>query len=209
MFVVSTPAYCDEIIVQGTALIEKTIYALETATVHINASESAQTGSAIEEVEEVWHAFKEHHAFVFQNEITLSEEIDEMITTITTAINDLKATCEEMVEYHDADAVHATIEHVNTLRTLIDVPVLFDFTGASCKSCLVMKQRLESVAKNVQGSARVVIIDVNSQKEYSKKFKIMLIPTLVFIDIEGNEVDRHVGEMEAQTVISQLDEMTE
>jgi len=209
VILLSMPAYCDEIMVQGTELIDEAIHTLEKAKVHLDAAETSLAGILMEQAEESWNSFKEHHAFVYENELTLSVNIDELIAGISSTISDLIFACDEMVEMQDVEPVDAAIEELRALREFCAVPVLFDFTGASCKSCKVMKDRLAAVAEDVKGSVRVVVIDVTSQKDYSRQFKIMLIPTLVFIDRDGKEVDRHVGEMEIQAVIAQLAEMSD
>jgi len=209
IIVQSLPSYGNEITVQGVEMIDETIYTLEAAIVHIDALDSDQAGVSIEQAEEFWNTFKEHHDFVYENELTPSEEIWSLISVITSAIENIVSTCGEIIDKQDTREVHTAIEELGKLKNLCTVPVLLDFTGALCKSCKVMKDRLQTVANDVTGSARVVIIDVNSQKKYSKEFKVMLIPTLVFIDTEGEEVERHVGEMEVQAVIAELVKLSE
>lgn len=199
----------DEITVQGTELIRETVIVLEKVVEQISAMEYEQVIVSAEQAGELWKQFVDNHAYVFENELTPSEEIPELLSVITLKIETVTATCKEMVESRDIRVIHATIDELNELKGYCAVPVLMDFTGASCKSCKVMKERLQAVADQIGGSARVVIIDVNSQKKYSKRFKIMLIPTLVFIDNQGKEVERHVGEMEVQAVIAQLSKMSE
>lgn len=45
------------------------------------------------------------------------------------------------------------------------------------------------------------------KRDLVNKYKIMLIPTLVFISRSGEEVERHIGDMEDRTIRAKLDEL--
>jgi len=96
------------------------------------------------------------------------------------------------------------------LKTLVlefNMPILADFTGAQCKICKIMKARLAKIDEEYKDRVRIVMVNVNTQKELTRQYQIMLIPTLVFIDRGGNEVSRNVGEMEEMAVKTKLDEL--
>ena len=50
-------------------------------------------------------------------------------------------------------------------------------------------------------------IDVNKEKELTKKYKILLIPTLIFLDKTGKEVYRKAGLMEEKAMSAKLEEL--
>ncbi|OGC42259.1 hypothetical protein A2Y85_08095 [candidate division WOR-3 bacterium RBG_13_43_14] len=91
------------------------------------------------------------------------------------------------------------------LKVLLNIPVLVDFTGQACKACKVMKSRLENINKSIGDKIRIVYVLVNEQKDLTKKYKIMLIPTMVLLDATGREVWRLTGEIEEQKLINKIE----
>lgn len=194
----------NDISVQGTELVYNTITTLESALVHIGSQDKAQTIISIEKAEQIWQTFVDYHTMIYEHEVTASDDLRELISRVSQTMEIILEACDEITETQDITKIEEVTTLLNTLAEYTRVPVLFDFTGAACKSCKVMKARLQSVTEEVEGTARVVVIDVNRQKKFSKKFKIMLIPTLVFIDMDGEEAGRHTGEMEVQTILFKL-----
>jgi len=47
--------------------------------------------------------------------------------------------------------------------------------------------------KNNNIFRKLIFYDVKNEKEITKKYKIKMIPTQVFLDENGNEIHRHVG----------------
>jgi len=70
-----------------------------------------------------------------------------------------------------------------------------------------MKARLPNIASDYKGRIRIVFVNANKEKDLVKKYRIMLIPTLVFIGRSGEEVERHIGDMEERTIRAKLDEL--
>ena len=56
-----------------------------------------------------------------------------------------------------------------------------------------MEKVLESVREKYGDQIDVIFYDVKKEKEISKKYKVKMIPTQVFLDENGNEIHRHVG----------------
>lgn len=156
-----------------------------------------------------WHIFTNHHTTVFANEIIPPEEITSLIDEIEEQLGgvvELLATG----NFEDAlGAIESVEETLHVLKERSAIPVLLDFTGSTCKACKIMKPRLEELAPEYAERVRIVFVNVNSQKSLTKAYKIILIPTLVFITRNGEEAARHVGEMEASTIRLKLNELLE
>jgi len=205
---VFTHAYGDdEITVQGTELIRRVISELHSANTNADSGSIEQILSCLKRADKTWRSFVAHHTNIYMNEITSSKEIRETIGAITIELDDIMQKCNKGTVDEIMTGLPLLVQSLEKLIQHCNVPVLFDFTGAACKSCKVMKLRLQSIANDMVGTARVVIVDVNSQKDFSRRYKIMLIPTLVFIDSSGNETARHTGEMEVYAVKTTLDKL--
>jgi thioredoxin 1 len=48
---------------------------------------------------------------------------------------------------------------------------------------------------------------VDKEKPLFEQYKIMLIPTQVFLDASGKEVDRHIGPLPKEEVLKKLKEL--
>ncbi|MFA5032972.1 MAG: thioredoxin family protein [bacterium] len=116
-----------------------------------------------------------------------------------------------------AKTVHTIIRDSATVQVVVNdsakvdstrMPILMDFGGNRCKNCIITKKRLEKIEKKFRGKAKIISIDVNKEKELTKKYKILLIPTLVFLDKNGKEVYRKTGLMEEKAMSTKLEELT-
>jgi thioredoxin 1 len=56
-----------------------------------------------------------------------------------------------------------------------------------------MKGILDPMIADYSGKVDVRIIDVYKEKDLAREYKIVTIPTQVFIDASGTELYRHVG----------------
>lgn len=72
--------------------------------------------------------------------------------------------------------------------------VTFIEIGADrCIPCRKMQPIMKEVAAEFAEDVQVVFYDVWKDPEPGRKYGIQLIPTQVFVDSTGKEVDRHVG----------------
>lgn len=60
-----------------------------------------------------------------------------------------------------------------------DLPVVVEFTSATCPSCHVMTGLLKELAPEYDGRLRVFNLNVNYCPEARQKYKIMAVPTLI------------------------------
>ncbi|MGB2769154.1 MAG: thioredoxin family protein [Candidatus Zixiibacteriota bacterium] len=87
------------------------------------------------------------------------------------------------------------------------LPTLIDVGKGTCIPCKKMKPILDELTLEYQGKAIVKVIDLRHEPQEAKKYKIRLIPTQIFYDAEGNEVYRHEGFMDKQSIKSKFAEM--
>ena len=57
----------------------------------------------------------------------------------------------------------------------------------------MMESVLESVREKYSDQIEVIFHDVKKEKEMAAKYQIRMIPTQVFLDLEGKEIHQHVG----------------
>lgn len=86
-------------------------------------------------------------------------------------------------------------------------PALIEFGAETCSQCKRMKVVLDGVSQRYKGRAHVVQVNVNRDRDVTRQFKIMVIPTLVFFDAKGREVGRSYGFMDEVTVARKLHDL--
>ena len=86
---------------------------------------------------------------------------------------------------------------MDTFSSIINsnTPVLVDFYATWCGPCKAMAPAIEAIGKEVQGSARVLKIDVDRNPSVASKYQIQAVPTLVIFK-NGQIVWRQSGGMD-------------
>lgn len=83
--------------------------------------------------------------------------------------------------------------------------VTFIEIGADrCIPCRKMQPIMKEVAAEFAEDVQVVFYDVWKDPEPGRTYGIQLIPTQVFIDANGKEVDRHVGFFAKEELVAVL-----
>ncbi len=91
--------------------------------------------------------------------------------------------------------------------TTPEYPAVIDLGMGKCIACKEMKPILEELAEEYRGRARIEIIDIGDHPDQADKYRVMLIPTQVFLDKDGDEVSRHEGFMPKEDIIAKLRDM--
>jgi len=86
-------------------------------------------------------------------------------------------------------------------------PALYDFGRGMCYSCIEMGKILDSVKAKYGNQVEIRLIMAENDEAAFKKFKIMLIPTQVFLDASGKEVFRHIGLYPEKDLVAKLQEL--
>jgi len=83
-------------------------------------------------------------------------------------------------------------------------PTLIDFGLRTCNVCKKMAPYLESLSNDYRGRANILFIDVRSDQATAQKFRVQMLPTQIFINPQGKEVQRHTGFMDKEGIIKGL-----
>src|SRR5512137_2190969 len=70
-------------------------------------------------------------------------------------------------------------------------PSVIDLGARTCIPSKKMAPILEGLSREYQGKANILFIDVREDSAAADRFKIRMIPTQIFFDAKGKEVNRH------------------
>lgn len=79
-----------------------------------------------------------------------------------------------------------------------------NFGARNCVPCRMMAPIRDELREEFADRVAVVFIDVHRHSEQIALFSITLIPTLIFYDKDGNEVQRHIGFMDKAGIKAEL-----
>lgn len=73
------------------------------------------------------------------------------------------------------------------------IPVLKMLSGEGCPACIEMAKVLDKIDAQYKGRLNTQHIDLADRPDLAKKYKVRYIPTLVFVDTNGQDVKIEVG----------------
>jgi len=82
--------------------------------------------------------------------------------------------------------------------------IQFGVTTPSCYPCIAMKVVLDEITKEYKDEIEVILIDVEDNKELSREFEVLMIPTQVLFNFLGEEIFRNTGYLGKDEIIFQL-----
>lgn len=86
-----------------------------------------------------------------------------------------------------------------------DQPVLVDFFATWCGPCKAMSPILDEVAKQVQGKARVLKIDVDKNQQAAATYQVRGVPTLILFK-NGKQLWRQSGVIDANQLVQLINQ---
>ncbi|HLU84150.1 MAG TPA: thioredoxin [Vicingaceae bacterium] len=86
-----------------------------------------------------------------------------------------------------------------------DQPVLVDFFATWCGPCKAMSPILDDVAKQVQGKARVLKIDVDKNQQAAAAYQVRGVPTLILFK-NGQQLWRQSGVVDANQLVQLINQ---
>ena len=78
-------------------------------------------------------------------------------------------------------------------------PALYEFGAQWCIPCKEMKEVMAALKTSHGDQVEFRMIYVDEEKPLFGQYKIVAIPTQVFLDASGKEVDRHMGALTKKT----------
>jgi len=93
-----------------------------------------------------------------------------------------------------------------------EVPVkgmvtMVDLGAHKCIPCKMMAPIIEKLKEEYKGKAAILFIDVWEHREEAPKYGIRAIPTQIFYAKSGEEVYRHEGFMNKESIVAELQKL--
>ena len=76
-----------------------------------------------------------------------------------------------------------------------------------CIPCKEMEKVLSAIKSEYGDQIEVRLVMMEKNEDLFKQYKIMLVPTQVFLNSEGQEVARHIGAWDKDQVVAKLKEL--
>ena len=86
-------------------------------------------------------------------------------------------------------------------------PALYEFGAGYCVSCKEMAKIMAELTTSHSDQVEFRLVYVDKERPLFEQYKIVAIPTQVFLNAEGKEMDRHLGALPKEEVIKKLKEL--
>lgn len=83
-------------------------------------------------------------------------------------------------------------------------PRMVDVGAATCRPCRYMAPILEEARRDLAGVADVEFVDLRFDRGAADRYRIRALPTQIFYDRRGREVERHEGTLEKHEIVGRL-----
>jgi thioredoxin 1 len=102
--------------------------------------------------------------------------------------------CIALISFFSIFGMYAQTKGNNTSTTK-PIVTFIELGSVNCIPCKQMQPVMKSIESKYGSQVKVVFYDVwkPEQKQYAQKYGIQLIPTQVFLDVNGKEIFRHEG----------------
>jgi thioredoxin 1 len=83
-------------------------------------------------------------------------------------------------------------------------PALYEFGEKICIHCRQMQKVMTELTTSHGSQVEFRLVWVDEEKDLFRQYRITVVPTQVFLDASGKEVDRHVGALTKEEVLKKL-----
>ena len=83
-------------------------------------------------------------------------------------------------------------------------PALYEFGAKYCIPCKEMKEVMAALKTSHGDQVEFRMVYVDEERPLFEQYKIVAIPTQVFLNAEGKEMDRHLGALPKEEVLKKL-----
>ncbi len=101
-------------------------------------------------------------------------------------------------------------ENYSAVAKAKDSPTLISFTSTMCTDCKRLKAVLSEVQPNYSDKVNFIAynaLDKNRTIQNAiKKYKVTLVPTIIFLDKDGKEINKIEGFIPKEELINELEE---
>lgn len=92
-------------------------------------------------------------------------------------------------------------------KTITGVPTMLEFMTLTCPACKELAPTIEKIKKEYSSRVNIKVINANIQQDLASKYEIMYVPTLIFLDKDGNVYKKQVGVMSKENIEEIFKEM--
>ncbi len=86
-------------------------------------------------------------------------------------------------------------------------PAVYEFGAKYCAPCIEMQKVMAELQASHGSQVEFRMVYSDEHKDLFPQHQIMLIPTQVFFDASGKEVDRHIGALSKEELLKKLKEL--
>jgi thioredoxin 1 len=79
-------------------------------------------------------------------------------------------------------------------------PTIVDFGSSLCLPCIRLRPVLQAVKDAHGDRINVLYVEVSDHRDLALRYKVQLVPTVVFFDAKGQELRRNVGFMDRESL---------
>lgn len=84
-----------------------------------------------------------------------------------------------------------------------DTPVLVDFYADWCGPCKAMTPVIKEVAKETEGRAKVIKVDIDKSVQAANAYQVQAVPTFIVFR-KGKIIWRHSGMIDKHSLVNAL-----
>ena len=84
------------------------------------------------------------------------------------------------------------------------LPTMADFGLGTCKPCKAMEPILKQAAQDYWGRANILFVELDKYGNLAREYRIRVMPTQIFFDASGQQVDSHMGYMDRAEIDRRL-----